>query len=116
MEKTYYVYIMSNKKRGVLYIGITGHIERRIYEHKNELIKGFTEKYKTKKLVHCELFSNVLEALEREKQLKKWHREWKINLIEETNPEWVDLMELSTIKNNNPLCHPELVSGSEVER
>ncbi len=89
----YFVYILSNKKRGTLYIGVTNNFIRRLYEHKNGLSDGFTKKYNIKILVYFEATSNILSALEREKKLKKWNRAWKINLIEKMNPEWKDLSE-----------------------
>lgn len=88
---SYYVYITTNKPRGVLYIGVTNDIARRTYEHKNSLIKGFTKKYNLKKLVYVETYDQVDEAIKREKQLKNWHRAWKINQIESVNPEWAEL-------------------------
>ena len=90
---SYYVYVMTNKPRGVLYIGVTNNIIRRCYEHKIGDIDGFTRRYKLKKLVYVEEFERVEEAIKREKQFKNWHREWKINQIESVNPEWVDLSE-----------------------
>ncbi len=87
---TYYIYILANKSR-VLYVGVTNNLERRMYEHKEKLIKGFTEKYRINRLVHYEEFKNIIEAIEREKQLKNWRRQWKIELIEEDNPEWKDI-------------------------
>ncbi|TQD39752.1 GIY-YIG nuclease family protein [Haloflavibacter putidus] len=86
-----YVYILTNKVKGTLYVGVTGNIERRIFEHKNKLIEGFTKKYNLKKLVFYQEFSQIGEALKREKQLKNWKRQWKIELIEEKNKEWEDL-------------------------
>ena len=91
MMKEYYVYIMASKKHGVIYIGITGNLVRRIYQHKNGLIEGFTKKYQVKKLVYFESSSDIQACLEREKQLKTWRRQWKIDLIELNNPEWLDL-------------------------
>lgn len=88
---TYYVYILSSKKYGTLYIGVTNNLIRRIYEHRNDLIEGFTSKYSVHGLVYYEQTTNITEAINREKQLKKWNRKWKINLIEETNPDWHDL-------------------------
>ena len=85
------VYILTNKKNGVLYIGVTNNLERRILEHKSRHIEGFTKKYHTDKLVHYETGSDIHEAIRREKQLKKWKRQWKIELIEKENPEWNDL-------------------------
>jgi len=87
----YYVYITTNKPRGVLYIGVTNDIARRLYEHKEGLLKGFTKKYNLKTLVYVESFDQIDEALTREKQLKNWHRDWKINQIESVNPEWKEL-------------------------
>jgi putative endonuclease len=94
MEKQYYVYILTNKSNKVLYIGVTNDLERRMYEHKNKMIDGFTKKYNLTKLVYFEATTNINSAIEREKQLKNWHRDWKINLIEEFNPEWKDLSEM----------------------
>ena len=92
-EIAMYVYILANKKNGTLYIGVTNDLERRIAEHKSGLVPGFTQKYNVKILVWCEEFPGITEAIEREKQLKNWHRAWKIALIEQTNPEWRDLAE-----------------------
>ena len=91
MPKTYFVYIMASKQNGTLYIGVTNNLERRIYEHKHNLIKGFTSKYGVHRLVYFEESNDIQAALMREKQLKKWNRSWKIELIEKTNPEWKDL-------------------------
>ncbi|MGW8185220.1 MAG: GIY-YIG nuclease family protein [Candidatus Moraniibacteriota bacterium] len=91
--KQYCVYILTNKSNKVLYIGVTRNLPRRICEHKNKIIKGFTEKYNVNKLVYFEQTENVMSALEREKQLKKWRRENKINLVEKINPNWNDLSE-----------------------
>jgi len=88
----YFVYIMSSKTR-VIYTGITNNLERRVYEHKNGLIPGFTEKYKCKKLVYFEESPDVMAAIRREKEIKGWRREKKIRLIESLNPEWMDLSE-----------------------
>jgi len=91
IEHSYYVYILSNKKNGTLYIGMTNNIERRIYEHKIGLVEGFTKRYGLSKLVFCEFYKYVNDAIKREKQLKNWHRQWKINLIKEYNSNWDDL-------------------------
>ena len=82
---------MTNKNNAVLYIGVTGNLKRRVSEHRDKIIKGFTEKYNCNKLVYFEQTENIMSALEREKQLKRWHREWKNNLITEFNPDWKDL-------------------------
>ncbi|AFC72255.1 excinuclease ABC subunit C [Rickettsia rhipicephali str. 3-7-female6-CWPP] len=89
----YWVYILCSNKHDTLYIGITNNIIRRAYEHKQKIIKGFTSKYNIIKLVYTEELTNIQEALTREKNLKKWQRSWKIELIEKTNPEWKDLIE-----------------------
>jgi putative endonuclease len=90
MRKVYSIYILTNRKNGTLYIGVTNSLVRRVYEHKHKLYKGFTETYKICKLVYHEEYDYVDEAIAREKQLKKWNREWKIRLIEQTNPKWID--------------------------
>ena len=93
MNKQYYVYIVTNKKRGSLYIGITSELPKRIWEHKNKTFKGFTEKYNLDKLVYYGVFDDSENAIRREKNLRKWNRNWKIELIEKTNPEWINLYE-----------------------
>ena len=87
---TYYVYILASKKNGTLYIGVTDNLIRRVYEHKNDLIDGFTKKYNVHKLVYYEQTNDINSAIQREKQLKKWHRQWKIDLIKKNNPNWDD--------------------------
>ena len=89
--KSYYVYMLANKKYGVLYIGVTSDLIRRIYEHKNDLIKGFTNKYNTHDLVYYEIHTDIHDAIKREKRLKAWNRMWKVELIDRFNPEWRDL-------------------------
>lgn len=92
--KTYYVYILASQHYGTLYIGVTNNLQRRLYEHINKVNKGFTEKYNVHHLVYFEEHLEILEAIQREKQLKKWKRAWKIRLIEERNREWNDLSSL----------------------
>ncbi len=87
----YYVYILSNWNNRVIYIGVTNNLMRRVYEHKNEFVEGFTKKYHVHKLVYYEEYSDVRDAIQREKQLKKWNRMKKDNLIQQLNPEWKDL-------------------------
>jgi putative endonuclease len=87
----YYVYILSNMKNGTLYIGVTNDLERRMVEHKNKLVEGFTSKYGLTKLIYFESFQYVNDAIIREKQLKNWNRQWKIDLIEDENVDWIDL-------------------------
>jgi len=89
----YYVYILASKKNGVLYIGITNNLPRRIQEHKEGLVEGHSKKYFIKQLVYIEAFDYIDKAIEREKCLKRWKRKWKIELIEKLNPEWKDLYE-----------------------
>lgn len=89
--KKYYVYILASKRNGTLYVGMTNNLHRRIFEHKNDLIEGFTRKHKIHTLVCFEQFDDVENALRREKQLKWWKRKWKLDLIEADNPEWRDL-------------------------
>ena len=87
----YYTYILTNKGRSVLYIGVTGDLERRVYEHKNHLVPGFTDRYNVEKLVYFEMTSDIKIAIEREKELKGWTRKRKEALINTQNPEWKDL-------------------------
>jgi len=87
----YYIYIITNKKEGVLYIGVTNNLERRIFEHKNKLVKGFSSKYNLDKLIYFEEYQFIEEAIKREKNMKKWKRAWKINLVIKENPNWEDL-------------------------
>ncbi|PIU57147.1 MAG: endonuclease [Deltaproteobacteria bacterium CG07_land_8_20_14_0_80_38_7] len=89
--KRYFIYILASQRNGTLYIGVTNDITRRVYEHKNNLIEGFTKKYKVHLLVYFEEFQNVEAAITREKQLKRWKRSWKLRLIQTENPEWNDL-------------------------
>ena len=86
-----YVYIMSNEPHGTLYIGVTSDLIRRLYEHKHGLIEGFTKKYNLKRLAYFETYESIEAAIAREKQLKAWRRDWKIDLVNATNPEWEDL-------------------------
>jgi putative endonuclease len=90
---SYYVYILASKRNGTLYIGVTNDLIRRVYEHKNNLINGFTQKYNVHQLVYYEQTSNIKSAIQREKRLKKWNRKWKLELIEKENPNWNDLYE-----------------------
>ncbi len=89
--KQYYVYILSSKRNGTLYIGVTSDLIRRVYEHKNNLIPGFTSKYNVHHLVYFKSHAEIETAILREKQLKKWNRKWKLDLIEKRNPDWDDL-------------------------
>jgi len=91
--KQFYVYILANKKYGVLYIGVTNNLERRFYEHKNKVNDSFSKQYNANKLVYFEATESIITAIQREKRLKKWRREWKVDLINQDNPEWNDLSE-----------------------
>ncbi len=91
--KNYYVYMLSSKRNGALYIGVTSDIVKRVYEHKHRMVEGFTKKYSIHKLVWYEIHASIESAINREKQIKKWKREWKLKLIEKENPNWIDLYE-----------------------
>ena len=88
---TFYIYILASRTNRVLYIGVTNCLERRVAEHKNHQVPGFTSKYNVEKLVYYESFVNINDAIQREKRLKKWNRSWKDELINKSNPKWVDL-------------------------
>ncbi len=90
MSKVGYIYILGNQKPS-LYIGVTSDLIKRIYKHRSGFGSGFSSKYKTYKLLYYEIFEDILEAIKREKQLKNWHRDWKINLVKSKNPEFRDL-------------------------
>ena len=87
----YYTYIMTNKYHGTLYVGVISDLIRRVYEHKNASIESFNKKYHVKKLVYYEQFDHIYNAIQREKRLKAWQRQWEIDLIDSFNPEWLDL-------------------------
>jgi putative endonuclease len=89
--KQCYLYILASGRNGTLYVGVTSDLRKRIYEHKQNLIDGFTKKYRVHALVYYEMHNDIEEAITREKQIKKWNRRWKLRLIEEMNPEWKDL-------------------------
>lgn len=91
--RTYFVYIVTNKSNNVLYTGVTNNLQRRVYEHKNKLIEGFTSKYNLTRLVYCEEFYDANGAINVEKKIKGWLRSKKIKLIESLNPQWKDLAE-----------------------
>jgi putative endonuclease len=89
--KQSYVYILASKRNGTLYVGVTSDLIKRIYDHKQNVVEGFTQKYNVHNLVYYEVYNDMEEAISREKQIKKWNRKWKLSLIEEMNPEWRDL-------------------------
>ena len=93
MEKQPCVYILTNKRNGTLYVGVTSNLSKRVWEHKNKVVRGFTQKYGLISLVWYERHETMESAIIREKALKKWRRKWKIGLIKSFNPEWTDLYE-----------------------
>ncbi len=90
MQKESYVYILASRRNGTLYIGVTSDLIKRVWEHKNKRAGGFTAKYSVDKLVYYEQHGDIMEAIKREKILKKWLRKWKLDLIEKSNPNWID--------------------------
>ena len=96
MPKTYggHVYILASDRNGTLYIGVTSNLPRRVWEHREGLIAGFSKRYGVKRLVYTEAYDRIEDAIAREKAMKKWNRLWKLDLIERVNPEWADLYEL----------------------
>ena len=103
MLRQYYTSILTNRNNNVLYIGVTNNLVRRTYENKNKFVEGFFKKYNLVKLVYYGITESIESAIKREKQLKNWHRDWKINLINQFNPEWKDL--------SNDFLDPEINSG-----
>jgi putative endonuclease len=91
MDKHFYVYILASRKHGTIYIGVTNDLIRRVYEHKEKLVPGFTKDHGVDKLVYYEIFDDPESAILREKRLKRWKRDWKVELIERDNPNWDDL-------------------------
>jgi putative endonuclease len=91
VEKLPYVYILASHRNGTLYIGVTSNLQKRIWEHKNDVVEGFTKKYKVHLLVWYEAHPSMESAIQREKELKEWKRQWKLDLVESQNPEWCDL-------------------------
>ena len=91
MKKQPCVYFLASKKNGTLYVGVTSHLVQRVWQHKNQQVQGFTQKYHVHTLVYYELHESMESALKRERQLKKWNRDWKIQLIEQENSDWNDL-------------------------
>jgi len=87
----YYVYLLASRKNGTLYLGVTNNLIRRVYEHRHKLMPGFTSRYDVVRLVWFECYDDPSNAIAREKEIKKWRRQWKIELIEKSNPDWRDL-------------------------
>ena len=93
MEKQFYVYIKANKRNGTIYVGVTNSLARRVFEHREGLVEGFTKRYGLKMLVYFEVHDSVTVAIQRESNIKHWPRRWKLELIEAANPQWKDLAE-----------------------
>ena len=93
VAKQFYVYILASKRNGTLYTGLTSNLIQRVWQHKNNIVEGFTQKYDVKILVYYEVHENAKSAITREKRIKKWRRVWKLQLIEQMNPQWRDLFE-----------------------
>ena len=91
MERQFFVYILANNRYGTLYVGVTNDLIRRVWEHKNDFVAGFTREHRLHRLVWYEVHATAYEAITREKLIKKWHRDWKVNLIQGMNPDWDDL-------------------------
>ena len=104
MVKYYYVYILASQRNGTLYIGITSDLIKRVWEHKNKFVDGFTKKYNINKLIYYEQYSDPENAIKREKRLKKYNRKWKLTLIEKANPQWKDLYEEVTTGLSDQAC------------
>lgn len=94
MSKQYFVYILASKNNGVIYIGITDDLIGRVWQHKSDVVEGFTKRYQVHKLVYYEIIEDVMEAILREKRVKKWKRQWKNNIINRFNPSWRDLYDV----------------------
>ncbi len=93
----YFVYMLASKRNGTLYIGVTNNLLKRVHQHKNDVKEGFTRKYNVHSLVYYEVFNRIQDAITREKRMKKWKRQWKMELIEKSNPNWEDLFESLSI-------------------
>ncbi|MEM1041195.1 MAG: GIY-YIG nuclease family protein [Bacteroidota bacterium] len=105
-----FVYLLASRPNGTLYIGVTSHLARRVWEHRNDLAEGFTRRYGVHRLVYFERYDNIRDAIEREKRLKKWRRAWKLRLVREANPAWEDLY-AAVVDSAVP---PEGMPGREV--
>lgn len=96
MGRQYYVYILASGIYGTLYVGVTNDLAKRVWEHKNDLVEGFSNEHRTHRLVWYEVHESVYEAITRERRIKKWNRDWKVNLIQTMNPDWADLYDAIT--------------------
>ena len=117
MDHTYYVYILASRRNGTLYVGVTNDLIRRVWEHREGLVEGFTKKYCVKQLVYFEVFDDINVAINRETRLKKWRRRWKIDLIQKENVLWDDLYKKLTapaplpdwlVQANQNVCSPQI--------
>lgn len=115
MRKHYYVYLLADRYRGIFYIGVTDDIIRRVWEHKQRMRDGFTKRYGIDRLVYYECIDNAEEAMRRERRLKRWNREWKIEAIEKMNPEWNDLYNViaEELAEQDPRSHSLRSFGGE---
>jgi len=93
MERTYYVYVLASRRNGTLYVGMTSDLVKRVWEHKSKQVEGFTKQHRVDRLVYYEAYDDACDATTRERQMKKWRREWKVALVEKENPGWLDLYE-----------------------
>ncbi len=114
MTQEYFVYILTNKRKGVLYVGSTYDLYKRVYEHKTRAVMSFTSKYNINRLVYYEIYDDLQSALRRERRLKKWYRNWKIELIEKENPKWLDLSIRWFEGNNKMVTGPRSRRGSNI--
>ena len=103
MRRNYYVYIMSNEPYGTLYVGMTNDLIGRVWEHRSKAVKGFTQHFGLDRLVWYEVHEDPYEAITREKRIKNWNRDWKVNLVQRVNPHWDDLFERLTARGENSL-------------
>ena len=101
--RNYYVYIMASKRNGTLYTGVTSDLIKRVWQHKSGEIPGFTSKYKINQLVYYEIFGDIFVAIQSEKNIQAWRRNWKLQLIEKNNPDWNDLYNIITGKGSIPI-------------
>jgi putative endonuclease len=92
-EHRYFLYIVASQRKGTLYVGVTGNLAARVGEHRDHLLEGFTKRYGVHRLIWFEEFSDIHDAIAREKRIKKWRRAWKVELVEKMNPDWIDLFE-----------------------
>jgi putative endonuclease len=102
-DHVYYVYILASQRNGTLYVGVTNDLIRRVQEHREGLVPGFTKRYRVKVLVYFEVHQEISEAIAREKRIKRWRRDWKLQLIEAKNPQWLDLWPELTMEKDKSM-------------